>query len=141
MKEFYTIGEVSKIFKVSTDTLRFYDKINLIKKVISKVYPMKAAGDIINYRNNYFENSFTCTIEEKENMDSSVIYVPDIHLIGEIIVEPYEKGYKLEQIEGSDAGFIIIPASEHKLIRIIVMKMKREYDWIHTGHALFGELH
>ena len=31
MKEFYTIGEVSKIFKVSTDTLRFYDKINLIK--------------------------------------------------------------------------------------------------------------
>lgn len=31
MKEFYTIGEVSKIFNVSTDTLRFYDKINLIK--------------------------------------------------------------------------------------------------------------
>ena len=31
MKEFYMIGEVSKIFKVSTDTLRFYDKINLIK--------------------------------------------------------------------------------------------------------------
>lgn len=31
MKEFYTIGEVSKIFNVSTDTLRFYDKIGLIK--------------------------------------------------------------------------------------------------------------
>ncbi len=31
MKEFYTVGEVSKIFNVSTDTLRFYDKINLIK--------------------------------------------------------------------------------------------------------------
>ena len=31
MKEFYTVGEVSKIFHVSTDTLRFYDKINLMK--------------------------------------------------------------------------------------------------------------
>jgi DNA-binding transcriptional MerR regulator len=31
MKEFYTVGEVSKIFNVSTDTLRYYDKINLIK--------------------------------------------------------------------------------------------------------------
>lgn len=31
MKEYYTVGEVSKIFNVSTDTLRFYDKINLVK--------------------------------------------------------------------------------------------------------------
>ncbi len=31
MKEFYTVGEVGKIFNVSTDTLRYYDKINLIK--------------------------------------------------------------------------------------------------------------
>lgn len=31
MKELYTIGEVSKIFNVSTDTLRFYDKVGLIK--------------------------------------------------------------------------------------------------------------
>ena len=31
MKEFYTVGEVSKIFNVSTDTMRFYDKIDLVK--------------------------------------------------------------------------------------------------------------
>ena len=31
MKEYYTIGEVGKIFKVSADTLRFYDDINLLK--------------------------------------------------------------------------------------------------------------
>jgi len=30
MKEFYTIGEVAKIYNVSTDTLRFYDKIGLL---------------------------------------------------------------------------------------------------------------
>ena len=31
MKEFYTIGEVASMFDVSTDTLRFYDSIDLIK--------------------------------------------------------------------------------------------------------------
>lgn len=31
MKEYYTIGEVGKIFSVSTDTLRYYDDIKLLK--------------------------------------------------------------------------------------------------------------
>lgn len=31
MKEFYTVGEISQIFKVSADTLRYYDRINLLK--------------------------------------------------------------------------------------------------------------
>lgn len=31
MKEFYTVGEVSKIYDVSTDTLRYYDKIGLLR--------------------------------------------------------------------------------------------------------------
>ncbi|MBQ0168003.1 MAG: MerR family transcriptional regulator [Treponema sp.] len=31
MKEFYTVGEIAKIYNVSTDTLRYYDKIGLLK--------------------------------------------------------------------------------------------------------------
>ena len=31
MKEFYTVGEVAKLFNVSADTLRFYDRENIIK--------------------------------------------------------------------------------------------------------------
>jgi DNA-binding transcriptional MerR regulator/effector-binding domain-containing protein len=31
MKEYYTVGEIGKLFKVSTDTLRYYDDINLLK--------------------------------------------------------------------------------------------------------------
>lgn len=31
MREFYTVGEIAKLFNVSTDTLRYYDKLNLIK--------------------------------------------------------------------------------------------------------------
>lgn len=35
MKEFYTVGEIAKIYDVSTDTLRFYDKIDLLKPWIT----------------------------------------------------------------------------------------------------------
>lgn len=31
MKEFYTIGETGKIFNMTTDTLRFYDRIGLLR--------------------------------------------------------------------------------------------------------------
>lgn len=31
MKEYYTVGETAKMFDVSTDTLRYYDKLDLIK--------------------------------------------------------------------------------------------------------------
>lgn len=31
MKEFYTVGEIAKIYDVSTDTLRYYDRIGLLK--------------------------------------------------------------------------------------------------------------
>lgn len=31
MKEYYTIGEISRLFGVTSDTLRFYDRIDLLK--------------------------------------------------------------------------------------------------------------
>jgi hypothetical protein len=83
---------------------------------------MKVAGDIVSYSNNYLERSFTCTIEESETTSSSVIYIPDLLSIGEISLEPYEKGYTIEKIEGSNSGYIIIPASELPLTRTIYLK-------------------
>ncbi|MCM1991787.1 MerR family transcriptional regulator [Oceanirhabdus seepicola] len=40
MKEYYLIGEVAKIFDISADTLRHYDKIGLLKpiKLKNKIY-------------------------------------------------------------------------------------------------------
>lgn len=37
MKEFYSIGEISKIFNVSIDTLRYYDKLDLLKPIKKNV--------------------------------------------------------------------------------------------------------
>ncbi|MGL4991581.1 MAG: MerR family DNA-binding transcriptional regulator [Sarcina sp.] len=35
MSKYYSIGEVSKIFGISIDTLRYYDKIGLIKPIVN----------------------------------------------------------------------------------------------------------
>lgn len=98
---------------------------NLITQAIIRAYPMKAAGDIISYGNNSVHRSFRCTIKEKMNMNCSIIYVPDIHLIGEISVEPYDKGYRIEKIEGGNSGYIIIPASDQEITRNIVVVQKK----------------
>ena len=58
-------------------------------------------------------------------MNCSIIYVPDIHLIGEISVEPYDKGYRIEKIEGGNSGYIIIPASDQEITRNIVVVQKK----------------
>lgn len=36
MKETYSIGETSKLFNISTDTLRYYDKHGLVKALVNK---------------------------------------------------------------------------------------------------------
>ncbi len=119
---------LSSLFEtyLSGDTYYDFSHIyhNRIIEAISKPYPMKVAGEIISYSNNYSEISFTCTIEEHENLGSSIIYIPDLRRIGEISIEPYEKGYRLEKIEGCNSGYLIIPASGLALIRTIYFKNK-----------------
>jgi endoglycosylceramidase len=119
---YYLTGLFEKY--LSGDTYYDFSHIyhNRIIKAISKSYPMKVAGDIISYSNNYSERNFACTIRENKTTGSSVIYVPDLLSIGEISVEPYEKGYTLEKIEGCNSGYINIPASELPLTRTIYFK-------------------
>ncbi len=97
---------------------------NLITKAVIKAYPMKVAGEIISYSSNAIDGSFRCIIRERKNMDSSIIYVPDIQLIGDISVEPYDKGYRIDKLEGSNSGYIIIPALDYVAIRTVVIQKK-----------------
>ena len=116
---FYLSSLFEKI--LSGDTYYDFSHIyhNRIIDAIRKAYPMKVTGDIISYSNNYSERSFTCTIDENKNRGCSVIYVPDLLRVGEISIEPYEKGYRLEKMEGCNSGYLIIPASELALTRTI----------------------
>ncbi len=99
------------------DFSHIYD--NLITKAVIRAYPMKVAGEIKGYHYSFIDGSFTCTIMEKKNMDCSILYVPDLRQIGTVSVEPYEKGYQLEEIEGSHSGYLIIPESGHEMTRKI----------------------
>lgn len=112
---------VTSLFEkyLASDTYYDFSHIynNLITKAVIRMYPMKAAGNIINYDNNYSNGIFNCTIEENMSMDSSIIYVPDFDLVSEIIVEPYGKGYRIEKFEDCNAGYIIIPVADCETIR------------------------
>lgn len=112
---------VTSIFEkyLSSDTYYDFSHIynNLITKAVVRMYPMKVAGTIINYSNYYGHEIFSCTIEENMSMESSIIYVPDFSLVSEITVEPYEKGYRIEKLEDSNSGYIIIPAADRETIR------------------------
>lgn len=97
MKEFYTIGEVSKIFNVSTDTLRFYDKINLIKpwkngengyryyskaqfEMISTIILLRSIGTPIQRLHQILKDKDACGIEGE-----LLSYTQEIdHKIGEL---------------------------------------------------------
>jgi endoglycosylceramidase len=114
---FHLTGIFEKYLSGDTyfDFSHIYD--NLITKAVIRAYPMKVAGELKNYHYDFTEGSFTCILEEKENMDSSILYLPDIHAIGAVSVEPCEKGYRIEEIEGGPSGYLILPASGHGIIR------------------------
>lgn len=99
---------------------------NRITQAIIRAYPMKVAGDIISYYNNYADGSFQCIISEHGIADLSIVYVPDISLLEDVTLEPYEQGYRIERIEGGDSGYLIIPASGHTVSRKLSFRRKED---------------
>lgn len=92
---------------------------NQITEVLRRAYPMKAAGDILSYHYNFTEGSFYASIRENKSTSNSIIYVPDIPPMDNISVIPYEKGFWIEKIEGSNSGYLIVPSSERDIQREI----------------------
>ncbi|MFT3985534.1 MAG: cellulase family glycosylhydrolase [Lachnospiraceae bacterium] len=92
---------------------------NLIKKVIIRAYPMKAAGEILNYGYHYKDGAFHCEIKEKKALGESIIYVPDLDMVGEISLDPYGAGYTKEKIDDGGSGCLIIPAFADDTVRYI----------------------
>ncbi|SDK82164.1 MerR family transcriptional regulator [Natronincola ferrireducens] len=87
MKEKFLIGEISKIFDISTDTLRYYDRIGLLKPdydevnryryysiekffILSRILFLKGLGisleDIKNYFNNQNTDHLLTLLKNKE---------------------------------------------------------------------------
>lgn len=94
MKEKFLVGELSRIFNISADTLRYYDKIGLLKPVqdqnnhyryyslenfftLSRILFLKSLGismkDIINYFHNQDKDNLLLLLKnEKDEIDSKI---------------------------------------------------------------------
>lgn len=94
MKEKFLIGELSKIFNISTDTLRYYDKIELLKPeydkdnryryysvekffVLSRILFLKSLDISINDIKNYLNNQNTSHLlkllkDEEHQIDAKI---------------------------------------------------------------------
>lgn len=122
-KQLEQTAHLTRIFEnaLASDTYFDFSHIynNLITKVIVRAYPMKAAGEILTYSYNYQCNTFYCEIKEDCASGSSVIFVPNLQIVGEISLEPYGQGYTVQKIEGGDSGCLIIPALGDQGIRRI----------------------
>ncbi len=113
---------------LASDTYFDFSHINnnLITKVIVRAYPMKAAGEIVSYSYDYKDGTFDCKIEEAGDTGSSILYIPDLEQIGEVLLEPFGTGYTVEKIEDSNSGYIIIPAVGNEPERHFRLLTKKE---------------
>jgi DNA-binding transcriptional MerR regulator len=115
MKEKFLIGEFSKIFNISTDTLRHYDKIGLLKPdydpinsyryysvekffILSRILFLKNLDISLKDIKNYFNNQNTdhlLTLLKKEEAEIDIKMNRLMNLKGKITS-------KIELIEGAD---------------------------------------
>ena len=116
---------LSNLFEkfLSGDTYYDFSHIynNLITKAIIRAYPMKAAGEILSYNNDFEKGSFHCSIRENGSMENSILYIPELLPAADISVEPLEQGYRIERLGESDSGYLILPAAGQEMIRIILI--------------------
>ena len=93
MKKFYSIGEISKIYHIGLDSIRYYEKIGLIHPkrgennyryyANDEIYRLNiirelldlgfSTKDILNYFNNHnIKTTYELLIEEKNKIDSKI---------------------------------------------------------------------
>jgi DNA-binding transcriptional MerR regulator len=102
MKELYSIGEISNIFNVTIDTLRYYDKLNLIKPIL------KADNGYRYYSKTQFEMISTVlllkssgtplsTLNDVLHQDESKRMINELHNQRESLKVKIEKLQQLEK--------------------------------------------
>lgn len=78
-RRFYTIGELSKIVQVNSETIRYYEKINLIPKPSKYDNGYKKYSEMYVYRLKLIKKakSFGFTLKEISDFFSNVLNVED----------------------------------------------------------------
>ena len=95
----------------------YYDYISngnkYFQKIIRRTYPMAVAGELSDYENNFSDSSFTCTWNEKENINkSTIIYVPFNNLnSANIDCSPSISPDRISIINKNDYSYLVISPS------------------------------
>ena len=83
------------------------ENMEYFKKVLLRTYPLYTNGTLKSYRNNFETANFTMEWEEsKEQNSATVIYIPQLSKLNTDEI----KGFSIEKIENSEAGFLLIQA-------------------------------
>jgi len=100
-----------------SDTFWAYGKFLLDASflgVLQKPYPVATSGNLKGYNYDFNAGEFNGNWIEKEDVSApTIIYIPDIENLQKdnILVQPESESIFIEQIEGSGAGYLIIPVS------------------------------
>jgi endoglycosylceramidase len=95
-------------------------------EVLKKAYPMLTSGSLANYAYDHHAGELACQWSENNRINApTVIYIPDLdHLQKEqIIISPEAESIEIEHIEGSKAGYLIIPPTGESIERSVKLLM------------------
>lgn len=85
------------------------DQMEFFEKVLHRAYPAYTSGKLIRYHNDFDNGTFSMTWEENTTDNAAtVVYIPHLSKLK----EDETASFSIDKIQDSDAGFLIIPASE-----------------------------
>ena len=94
------------------------DTMEFFKQVLLRPYPAYTIGKLKRYHNDFEEGTFVMEWEESKTENAAtVIYMPHLSKLKNDEI----KGFSIEKIEGSDAGYLIIPSNGRDEKRILTL--------------------
>lgn len=96
--------------------------------VLSRPYPSAISGNLLEYKSDLSNRSFSCVWNEDPNISApNMIYVPAEWFPKgyKVILEPNEKGWSFEKIrDGSQNGYLVIPTTGKSIKRSLKIESK-----------------
>lgn len=94
------------------------------QKAIIRPYPSFTNGELLNYNYHFSENIFTAEWKEDQSIQAStIIFIP---WLSQLHSEELDESFQIQKIDGSDAGWIIVPPSNKPENRRIKLNFNKD---------------
>lgn len=101
------------------------EDLNYFKNVLIRCYPVAVNGTLTNYRNDFDQNTFTMRWDEDASNNPSIIFVPKLSKLSKSSLDAI-KNVKINHIQESDAGWLVIPPNKNYKTRSITLEFMEE---------------